>query len=130
MLKPAFHGSPHALQQDSNYWPLDPPALVTVSIALSDAEVETGCFQVIPGSHQWGLRDWGNIIVNQNTDIADRSGVDTSKLIELPLRTGSAVFFHSLLIHGSGPNRSHRARNTALYAYFDLKRDKKKHHIG
>ena len=37
MLKPAFHGSAHGLHQDSAYWPMEPPKLVTVSIAINDA---------------------------------------------------------------------------------------------
>ena len=49
MLKPARHGSRHALHQDVAYWPLEPPTLVTVSIALSASDSENGCIQVIPG---------------------------------------------------------------------------------
>jgi hypothetical protein len=28
------------------------------------------------------------------------------------------MIFHSLTVHGSGPNKSANARHTALYAYF------------
>ena len=59
MFKPAFHGSSHGLHQDSAYWPMEPPSLVTVSIALNDATVENGCFKVIPRSHLWGMQSWG-----------------------------------------------------------------------
>ena len=34
------------------------------------------------------------------------------------LKAGDAVLFHSLTVHGSGPNTSPRPRHTALYAYF------------
>ena len=54
MFKPAFHGSSHGLHQDSAYWPMEPPNLVTVSIALNEATPENGCFKVIPQSHLWG----------------------------------------------------------------------------
>ncbi len=53
MLKPAYHGSSHGLHQDSAYWPMQPPTLVTVSIALTDSSPENGCIQVLPGSHTW-----------------------------------------------------------------------------
>jgi ectoine hydroxylase-related dioxygenase (phytanoyl-CoA dioxygenase family) len=118
MLKPAFHGSAHALHQDSAYWPMDPPTLVTVSIALNDATRENGCFQVIPGSHHWGLQEWGRISRDKHEALTDRSDVDQSGKIEVPLKAGSALFFHSLMVHGSGPNNSPHSRNTALYAYF------------
>lgn len=52
MLKPEFHGSVHGLHQDSAYWPMQPPTLVTLSVALNDAVPENGCFKVIPGSHK------------------------------------------------------------------------------
>lgn len=118
MLKPAFHGSPHALHQDSAYWPIYPPSLVTVSIALTEATTDNGCFKVIPRSHEWGLQDWGRIALRQDESLTERDDLDLSTRIDLPLGAGSALFFHSLLVHGSGPNRSPNPRNTALYAYF------------
>lgn len=118
MLKPAFHGSVHGLHQDSAYWPMEPPSLVTVSIALNHTTLENGCFRIIPQSHKWGLQEWGRIARDQNEALTDRQDVDFSGQIEVPLTAGSALFFHSLLVHGSGPNKSPNPRNTALYAYF------------
>ena len=118
MLKPAHHGSAHALHQDSSYWPMKPPSLVTASIALNQATPENGCFKVIPGSHKWGLKEWGNIATQQDEAIAKREDIDLSGQIDISLEAGSALLFHSLLVHGSGPNRSPLPRNTALYAYF------------
>lgn len=118
MLKPAFYGSAHGLHQDSAYWPMKPPALITVSIALNDTMPENGCFQIIPKSHTWGIQEWGRIARDQDENLTDRNDIDLSKQIEAPLKAGSALFFHSLLVHGSGPNRSPHQRHTALYAYF------------
>ncbi len=118
MLKPAFHGSAHALHQDSAYWPMEPPALVTVSIALDDATPDNGCIKIIPGSHHWGLQEWGPIAQQQGTPLTNREDIDDSRQLDVPLAAGSAVLFHSLMVHGSGPNQTDRSRNTALYAYF------------
>lgn len=118
MLKPAFHGSAHAPHQDSAYWPIEPPALVTVSIALNDATTENGCFNVFPRSHTRGLKDWGHIAQAQDAESAQEHDLQEAHQVEVPLKAGSALFFHSLMIHGSGPNRSPHPRNTALYAYF------------
>ena len=118
MLKPAFHGSAHALHQDSAYWPMEPPALITVSIALDDATPANGCIKIIPCSHHWGLQDWGHIAQDQDAPLTTRDDIDQSAPIDVPLRAGSAVLFHSLMVHGSGPNQTDRSRNTALYAYF------------
>lgn len=118
MLKPAHHGSVHALHQDSAYWPMRPPTSITLSLALTEATSENGCFRVIPGSHKWPLRDWGLIAKQQEADLSNVEGVDLTGQIEVPLKPGSALFFHSMLVHGSGPNTSPNSRNTALYAYF------------
>ena len=118
MLKPAFHGSSHGFHQDSAYWPMEPPALVTVSIALTDSNSENGCIQVIPESHKWGMQKWGNIARPQDAALTDRKNLDASRAIEVPLEAGTALLFHSLCVHGSGPNHSPHPRHTALYAYF------------
>ncbi len=118
MLKPAFHGSAHALHQDSAYWPMEPPALVTASIAVDNATADNGCIKIIPGSHHWGLQEWGHIAQQQGAPLTNRKDFDSSGQIDVPLAAGSAVLFHSLMVHGSGPNQSDCSRNTALYAYF------------
>jgi len=117
MFKPAFHGSSHGLHQDSAYWPMEPPSLVTVSIALNNATVENGCFKVIPRSHLWGMQSWGHIARQQGAELTDRADVAEQQM-DVPLSAGSALFFHSLMVHGSGPNATPHPRNTALYAYF------------
>ena len=117
MFKPAFHGSSHGLHQDSAYWPMEPPNLVTVSIALNDATPENGCFKVIPRSHLWGMQSWGHIARQQDAELTDRKEVAKQQM-DVPLSAGSALFFHSLMVHGSGPNATPNSRNTALYAYF------------
>lgn len=118
MLKPALHGSVHAFHQDSAYWPMDPPALVTVSIALNDSDADNGCIQVIPESHKWGMQDWGLIAQDKDKPLTQRDDLDLSRLTAVPLKAGSALMFHSLSVHGSGANTSPRPRHTALYAYF------------
>ena len=120
MFKPAFHGSSHGLHQDSAYWPMEPPNLVTVSIALNDATVENGCFKVIPRSHLWGMQSWGHIARQQGAALTDQKEVEEQQM-DVPLSAGSALFFHSLMVHGSGPNTTANPRNTALYAYFSPK---------
>lgn len=120
MFKPAFHGSSHGLHQDSAYWPMEPPNLVTVSIALNDATPENGCFKVIPKSHLWGMQNWGHIAREQDASLTEREDVAKQQM-DVPLSAGSALFFHSLMVHGSGPNTSPNPRNTALYAYFSPK---------
>jgi ectoine hydroxylase-related dioxygenase (phytanoyl-CoA dioxygenase family) len=118
MLKLANQGSAHSFHQDSAYWSLRPPSLVTVSIALTESTSENACIQVIPSSHEWGMQEWGYIARPYDQSLSNREDLDTSNVMEVPLKAGSALMFHSLVVHGSGPNRSPRLRYTALYAYF------------
>lgn len=118
MLKPGNHGSAHGLHQDSSYWYMEPATQITVSIALTDATAENGCFQVIPGSHKSELQEWGEIWREDKDSLTDRDDIDLSTLRQMPLEAGSAIFFDSKLVHGSGPNTTPHPRNTALYAYF------------
>ena len=118
MLKPAFHGSIHTLHQDVSYWPVKSSELITVSIALTDSTPDNGCFKVIPGSHHWPSRKWGEIIRRQDEGLTDLDNIDTTAQIDVPLKAGSALLFDSALVHGSGPNCSPNPRHTALFAYF------------
>src|SRR5271170_5620064 len=47
---PAFVG----WHQDATYFGLEPALQVTAWVALTDASIEAGCMEVIPGSHQLG----------------------------------------------------------------------------
>ena len=38
--------------QDSTYWGLDPPEVITAWVALSDAPIESGAMKFLPGSHK------------------------------------------------------------------------------
>jgi ectoine hydroxylase-related dioxygenase (phytanoyl-CoA dioxygenase family) len=118
MLKPALHGSEHAFHQDASYWPMDPPTLVTVSIAIDESTRKNGCIEIIPESHVSELKQWGKIAVPPELKLPRSKNGNNQNEIYLPLLPGSALFFHSKLVHGSGPNKSIHPRNTALYTYF------------
>ncbi len=119
MLKPALHGSEHAFHQDSSYWPIDPPNLVTISIAIDKSTPDNGCIKIIPQSHKSDLKEWGHIAKAPQSKSVTYNITNQTNPLEVPLDPGSALFFHSKLVHGSGPNTSAFSRNTALYAYFN-----------
>ncbi len=49
--KPPREGLKVLWHQDIKYWPLDPPAVVTLWLAVTDSDEEKGCMEVIPRSH-------------------------------------------------------------------------------
>jgi phytanoyl-CoA hydroxylase len=110
MMKPPRHGSAKPYHQDSAYWAIDPPDLVSVWIALDDATLENGCMRVIPGSHTWGVMEHQHLQDYQ----VDEATLDTSGEVAVPLKAGGCLFFHSLLLHATAPNSSPHARRSMI----------------
>lgn len=82
----------------------DGTRMVTVWIAITDATVDNGCLQVVPGKP----RMYPHCPMRQ-TSIAE-GYLDESKAQPLPVRAGGAVFLHPLTPHASLDNRSDRFR--------------------
>jgi phytanoyl-CoA hydroxylase len=110
MMKPPRHGSAKPYHQDSAYWQIDPPDLVSVWMALDDATLENGCMRVIPGSHASGVLEHKHLQDYQ----VDEAELDTSHEIAVPLKSGGCLFFHSLLLHATAPNHSPHPRRSII----------------
>lgn len=82
----------------------DATRMVTVWLAISDATVENGCLQAIPGKPRMYPH-----CPKKQTAIADGC-LDFSKARPLPVAAGGAVIFHPLTPHASLENRSDRFR--------------------
>lgn len=82
----------------------DRTTMVTVWLAVSDATVENGCLQVVPGKPQMYPH-----CPRRQTAIAE-GFLDETKARPLPVRAGGAVIFHPLTPHASLDNVSDRFR--------------------
>ncbi|MEQ8293262.1 MAG: phytanoyl-CoA dioxygenase family protein [Roseovarius sp.] len=82
----------------------DGTTMVTVWLAITDATVENGCLQAIPGTPQMYPH-----CPKKQTAIADGC-LDLSQARPLPVKAGGAVIFHPLTPHASLDNRSDRFR--------------------
>ncbi len=78
----------------------DATRMVTVWLAISDATLENGCLQVVPGKPQMYPH-----CPQRQTAIAP-GYLDEDKATPLPVRAGGAVLFHPLTPHASLANRS------------------------
>ncbi len=78
--------------------------MVTVWLAITDATVENGCLQVVPGKPQVYPH-----CPKRQTAIAD-GFLDETKAVPLPVKAGGAVLFHPLTPHASLNNTSDRFR--------------------
>jgi ectoine hydroxylase-related dioxygenase (phytanoyl-CoA dioxygenase family) len=99
--------------QDSTYWGLEPPEVVTAWLALTDAPVESGAMKFLPGSHrldQIPHRDTfhQHNLLTRGQEIA--VAVDEAQAVDVPLQAGEISLHHIRLVHGSKPNTTGRRR--------------------
>jgi ectoine hydroxylase-related dioxygenase (phytanoyl-CoA dioxygenase family) len=99
--------------QDSTYWGLSSPDVVTAWVALSESNEMNGAMKVIPGSHlreQIPHRDTfaPHNLLTRGQEIAVE--VDESQAVSLNLQPGEMSLHHVRIIHGSPPNTSAHRR--------------------
>lgn len=82
----------------------DATQMVTVWLAITDATVDNGCLQVVPGKPQMYPH-----CPQKQTAIAPGL-LDETKARPLPVRAGGAVLFHPLTPHASLANQSDQFR--------------------
>jgi len=102
--------SRHPLHQDLHYFPIRPSnSIVCAWTAMEKVSRENGCLVALPGSHRGDLLphdypDWEGPI-NAAYHGIKGMGPDPQR-VYLEMNAGDTVFFHPLLIHGSGANRT------------------------
>ena len=99
--------------QDSTYWGLDKPDVVTAWVALTPSNKANGAMKFIPGSHtkdQIPHRDTfaKNNLLTRGQEVAVE--VDESKAVAITLEPGEISLHHVRLVHGSPPNPSQDRR--------------------
>src|SRR4051812_27307139 len=99
--------------QDSTYWGLDRPDVVTAWVALTPSNKANGAMEYIPGTHtsdQIPHRDTfaKNNLLTRGQEIAVE--VDPSKAVAIELEPGEMSLHHVRLVHGSPPNPSNDRR--------------------
>jgi ectoine hydroxylase-related dioxygenase (phytanoyl-CoA dioxygenase family) len=108
--------------QDYGYWYknefLFPDQMMSIMVAITDANKENGCLQVIKGSHKMGRIEHGfsgeQVGASQHyVDLA----LQRMELVYVELIAGDALFFHSNTLHRSEANLSDRARWSLISVY-------------
>jgi len=134
ILKEPRVGGAWAWHQDYGYWYNNGclfPDMASCMIAVDRATRSNGCLQVLRGSHRMGRVDHG--------PVGDQTGADPERvavaverleLVYCELELGSAVFFHSNLLHRSDQNKSHAPRWAFICCYNAASNDpyKDSHH--
>lgn len=108
--------------QDYGYWYknefLFPDQMISIMVAITDANKENGCLQVIRGSHKMGRIEHGfsgeQVGASQHyVDLA----LQRMELVYVELKAGDALFFHSNTLHRSEANLSDRPRWSLISVY-------------
>ena len=111
--------------QDYGYWYknqfLFPDQLVSIMIALTTANKENGCLQVIKGSHKMGRVNHGFAGEQVGADmVMVEHALETMEHIFVELEPGDALFFHSNILHRSEANLSDKPRWSIISCYNSL----------
>jgi hypothetical protein len=121
--KPPLIGKSVPYHQDGTYWPIKPLNAVSAWIALDDSNVSTGNVNFIKGSHKYGIIDHveqidSDACINYVADpavvskLSDSRGISSGKgvVTSVELKAGEMSLHHSMVVHGSGVNRSSKRR--------------------
>ncbi|XP_053799850.1 phytanoyl-CoA dioxygenase, peroxisomal [Vidua chalybeata] len=100
----------HPMHQDLHYFPFRPASrIVCAWTAMERAHQDNGCLVVQPGTHKTALKPHGYPEWEGKTNRLFHGLLDEEEKIpkvHLVMEKGDTVFFHPLLIHGSGINRT------------------------
>ncbi|XP_011861632.1 PREDICTED: phytanoyl-CoA dioxygenase, peroxisomal-like [Vollenhovia emeryi] len=119
-----FGTSRHPPHQDLYYFPLRPADhIVAAWTAMEPCDSENGCLYVAPGTHALGTmfphdyppKSEGE--VNKFYHGIHQLPALLNHWVNLEMQPGDTVFFHPLLIHGSGVNKSQRTRRAISCHY-------------
>jgi len=122
MQKEPRKGGAWEWHQDYGYWYkngfLYPDAMISVMVALTEADVENGCLQVLKGSHKMGRLEHLFAGEQQGADMPFvEEALKTCERVYVELQPGSVLFFHSNLLHMSDANLSDKPRWSLISAY-------------
>ncbi|ESO02557.1 hypothetical protein HELRODRAFT_185000 [Helobdella robusta] len=118
---PGTKTSRHPMHQDLYYFPVRPAERVVCSwTAMEKIDRTNGCLVAIPGTHKLPLMEheypnWENGVNKFYHGV--KYDPDRDERTWLEMEAGDTVFFHPLLIHGSGTNKSDRMRKSLTCHY-------------
>jgi len=118
---PGTMTSRHPMHQDLHYFAFRPAErIICAWTAMEKINRENGCLVVVPGSHRGELQTheypkWQGGVNKMYHGIQDYD--PSQERVHLSMEEGDTVFFHPLLIHGSGANRSSRFRKAISTHY-------------
>jgi phytanoyl-CoA hydroxylase len=121
--KPPGVDGRHPPHQDLFYFPFRPAdAIVATWTAIDPCREDNGCLFAIPGSHkgklyEHGEPDWEYVNLLYWEAKREAEEGELGEPVPLVMGPGDTVFFHPLLLHGSGVNRTEGFRRSISAHY-------------
>ncbi|XP_029317378.1 phytanoyl-CoA dioxygenase, peroxisomal [Cottoperca gobio] len=113
--------SRHPMHQDLHYFPFRPADRIVCSwTAMEKVDRQNGCLVVLPGTHTSTLQEhdypqWEGGVNKMYHGVRDYD--PQHPRVHLEMEMGDTVFFHPLLIHGSGMNQTQGFRKAISCHY-------------
>ncbi len=96
--------------QDYNYWPLEPPVIISAWLAIDRVTRENACMQIIPGSHRKLMPHIKATPDMAFLEMVDPDTIDTSLAVDIELEPGQFILFNERVLHHSEINTSNLQR--------------------
>lgn len=107
--------------QDITYFGHEPDDVLTCWIALTPSTEQSGCMQVLPGTHREGPLPLTTPDLNDKNMLPSGQLVDydaaSATPVSMPLAPGEASIHHVCAIHGSLPNMSNDRRMGITFCF-------------
>lgn len=101
-------------QDGGIYWGLDRDPVLQIWTALDDTPLESGCVEILPGSHHKGFATPLGGLIPKDISLARGGDGDT---VFLPARRGESILIHNQVWHRSGVNRTGLPRRAFTVCY-------------
>jgi phytanoyl-CoA hydroxylase len=115
MTKAATGGTALPWHQDGGrFWGLDRDPTLQIWTALDDVPAESGCVEVVPGTHRGGLvTPFGGSV----PEAAREAESAEARALAVPARAGEVLLIHNHVWHRSGRNTSGKPRRALSTCY-------------
>lgn len=124
---PGTKTSRHPMHQDLHYFPFRPADRIVCSwTAMEKVHRDNGCLVAVPGTHKGELLpheypEWEGGVNKMYHGVKDYR--PDMKRVHLEMEMGDTVFFHPILLHGSGTNRTKGFRKAISCHYAPCEMD-------
>lgn len=121
MQKEPKKGGAWEWHQDYGYWYNNGflyPDMVSIMLALTEANQENGCMQVLKGTHRMGRveHNMAGEQVGAHMEKVEEA-LKQHELVYVEIQPGDALFFHCNLLHRSNANLSDHSRWSLISVY-------------